>query len=102
MVCPKDISSCLDPDKWLGVHRLACQEAMSTSFANTVVALEAPIRIPASSLRVRLGCFSSLPPIYGKEEEERPNREISIWGQVNWEGFSEERDLFYFHVCTSV
>lgn len=28
-VLPKDILSQLDPDKWLGIHRPACQETMS-------------------------------------------------------------------------
>lgn len=55
-----------------GYTGLQGKEQCQLSFANTVVAPEAPTQITASSLRVRLGGSSSLPLIYGKEEEELP------------------------------
>lgn len=95
MVPPKGNLSHLDSDKWLGRNRLTSQEAMSAFICKHCAAFEAPTWAPASNLRVQLGCSSSLPLIYGKEEEELP--------QHKWTGkpFLKIYE-FYFHVCISV
>lgn len=89
-VFPKDIFSQLDPDKWLGIHRPACQETTSAFGGRRCAVLFSPNTDTClqSSHGVWLGCFFST--IHGENS-------TAVRGQVSQEARSKGRGFSYIH-----
>lgn len=90
VVLPKDILSQLDPDKWLGIHRPACQETTTTS-AFICKHFGVPLGSNTDTclyLRLWLVCFSSLPSMEKPPGDKGTGKSFL------------RRDLSYSHTCT--
>lgn len=82
MVFPKDILSQLDPDKWLGIHRLACQEATSAfgcKHCGVLFGSNTDTCFQSSLVGLLL-----LSTIHGESS-------IAARGQMSWEAWSKRR-----------